>query len=550
MSLSNAWDDEDNPIIEWIQPCPSVKWASELNRDKGFLINLSSDIQDKLSVTVNNPDFNDRTFIKKRETGRLEHVFLKYRKMGKLAWLRAKRTPVEDRTDINKDFTDFAASYAVEDGYGYSTLTWNIENRLIPSGKYEIMVETSCTDLGGPSDVNGYRTEIIPGIIDRSRPQEYGQPLPLRDTVIAGEEMVVMFTEPLDCSLPLSFDIELRIEGMLNFDKDNIDVRCEGRGIGFQINLGQIDYKKLLGEDFEVEIGRIGEESLSNIYDSNGNSLELNVKFKRTFAAIDLSSASTSFKLLLEDFPCDAGTDIDVATDEITKEIVDLADLKDISRLSIDEFSCNSHGRRASAQVHISSARDQSLRRMLSGDAKIHATAIFKQITDVITSESARKDEERKLYMMSGNEEAAQKSIRYSVIDVKILPSESDIEKFKTHSDNEEEEHLLYHLALQTDLAEDTGEDLEELILDESRKERLEMKSEIKKLEKELANRESGLKNTLETLMADIADRENNLETLVRSNQGADHKFMFLCSCAFVALSAVLSIAAFIELKK
>merc|ERR1712238_148018 len=112
-------------------------------------------------------------------------------------------------------------------------------------------------------------------------------------------------------------------------------------------------------------------------------------------------------------------------------------------------------------------------------------------------------------------------------------------------------------------MGEDTGEDLKELILDESRKERLEMdesrkerlemKSEIKKLEKELANRESklekelanresGLKNTLEILMSDIADRENNLETLVSSNQGADHKFMFLCSRAFVALSAVLSI--------
>lgn len=463
--------------------------------------------------------------------------------MGNLAWLRAKRTPVDDPTDDNKDFTDFAAVYAEEDGYGYSTLTWNIENRLIPSGKYEIAVETVCTDLGGPSEVNGYQTEIIPGIIDRSRPQQYGQPLPLKDTVIAGEEMVVMFTEPLDCALPLSFDIELRIEGVVDFDKDNLDVWCEGRGIGFQINLRIIDYEKLLGKEFEVEIGRIGGESLSDVYDNNGNSLECNVAFKRSFAAIDLSSASTSFKLLLEDFPCDTEAGIDVATNEISEKIADLAELDDISRLSFDEFSCNSHGRRASARVHISSAsssysEDSSLRRMLSGDVNYHAaTSIFKKITDAITSDSTQRDEERKLNMMSENEEVAQQSIKYSVVEVKILPSDSDIEKFKTHPDMEEEERLLYHLALQTDLAEDTGEDLTELILDESRKGRMEMKSEIRKERMEMQS------------------EMRKLETLItqgdyQSRHTDGYKWMFLCSCVFVAFSAVISIAAFVELEK
>uniref|UniRef100_A0A7S3Q0I7 Uncharacterized protein n=1 Tax=Chaetoceros debilis TaxID=122233 RepID=A0A7S3Q0I7_9STRA len=360
--------------------------------------------------------------------------------------------------------------------------------------------------MGGPSEVNSYQTEIIPGIIDRSRPQQYGQPLPLKDTVIAGEEMVVMFTEPLDCSLPLSFDIELRIEGLVDFDQDNLDVRCEGRGIGFQINLRTIDYEKLLGKDFEVEIGRIGVESLADVYDSNGNSLEFNVAFKRSFAAIDLSSASTSFKLLLEEFPCDTAAGIDVATNNISEKIADLAELDDISRLSVDEFSCNSHGRRASAQVHISSASSSSsevdsLRRVLSGDVKYHAaTSIFKKITDAITSDSTRRDEERKLNMMSENEEVAQQYIKYSVVEVKILPSDSDMEKFKTHSDKEEEERLLYHLALQTDLTDDTGEDLNELILDESRKERMEIKGEIRALEKELAKRESGLENKQEEI--------------------------------------------------
>ena len=152
--------------------------------------------------------------------------------------------------------------------------------------------------------------------------------------------------------------------------------------------------------------------------------------------------------------------------------------------------------------------------------------------------------EERKLNMMRGNEEVAQQSIKYSVVEVKILPSDSDIEKFKTHPDMEEEERLLYHLALQTDLAEDTGEDLTELILDESRKGRMEMKSEIRALENESRKERMEMQSEM-----------RKLETLItqgdyQSRHTDDYKWMFLCSCVFVAFSAVISIAAFVELEK
>ncbi len=51
-------------------------------------------------------------------------------------------------------------------------------------------------------------------------------------------------------------------------------------------------------------------------------------------------------------------------------------------------------------------------------------------------------DEERKLNTMSGNEEVAQQCIKYSIVELKMLPSDFDIKKFNTHPDKEEEERF------------------------------------------------------------------------------------------------------------
>eukprot|EP01083_Nonionella_stella_P145587 456519_1 len=97
--------------------------------------------------------------------------------------------------------------------------------------------------------------------------------------------------------------------------------------------------------------------------------------------------------------------------------------------------------------------------------------------------------------------------------------------------------------ALEKELAkrESALENKNELILDESRKERMEMKIEMRALEKELAKRESGLENKLETLITQGNYNDRHPD---------DYKWMFICSCVFVAFSAVLSIAAFMELKR
>ena len=57
-----------------------------------------------------------------------------------------------------------------------------------------------------------------------------------------------------------------------------IQVVCDGRKVGFQIDPAQINVKDWMGYTFTVEMGNIGADSESNILDMNGNPIEQNVK--------------------------------------------------------------------------------------------------------------------------------------------------------------------------------------------------------------------------------------------------------------------------------
>lgn len=74
---------------------------------------------------------------------------------------------------------------------------------------------------------------------------------------------------------------------------------CKGRKIGIQIDLTvDVNIETIMGKTFEVEIGRIGSKSVSNVFDRNGNGLDPltgNIKFEKTLAFLHLDDASTSF---------------------------------------------------------------------------------------------------------------------------------------------------------------------------------------------------------------------------------------------------------------
>ena len=74
--------------------------------------------------------------------------------------------------------------------------------------------------------------------------------LPYREDVVVGEGIFVVFTEPFDCSLSLSFDVQMTLEGLDSvLDKQDLYVICEGRTIGIQVDLSVgIEPSQLLGK--------------------------------------------------------------------------------------------------------------------------------------------------------------------------------------------------------------------------------------------------------------------------------------------------------------
>ena len=577
VKLSNTLDDDQKEVIEWVKPCPTVEWASELKRDQGFLVNLNSDYEDKLSVTVLNPLATaikgDNSFLDLKTVDRLEFVYLRYRKVGRTTWEYAK-TSVSSMSPPVQNL-DFAISKK-EDSYGYSTLDWNIESSLVKPGDYEIMVETRCTNLGGPEEINGHQTSILPGIIDLSRPEKYGEPLPLKETIIAGEEVVVVFTEDLDCSEPLPFEIAVRIRDTVDLTEDNLHIRCEGRKIGFQIKLVSVQYEDLLGKEFQVEIGKIRNNS-ANVFDLNGNGMEYNVVFNRSFAEIDLSAASTSFRLLLENFSIPEDNITDDISNCIAEEIVSAADVSNRERLTFSDISYDHTSQRASARVHISppSSKDSNGFRMLHGNVTIenHAVKLFYGIQSV-----AEENNSRKLATIAGGDQ-----ILVSISDLKIMPSDEDAEKFKTRPERAMEENILYQIS-STDSPLDTPNETADLIVrtikeerEETRKEREETRKELVETRHEMENMEEKLNQILQQtgdrggdnvgaissskyggdpsveqdLHAKRMEKEPDQQAkYINESLRSDMDKMFFYSCVLMVTSAAISIAAFFSLRK
>ena len=548
--------EDENQFVEFVKPCPIVRWAGELNRDRGFLVNTESDVSSTLAVTLFNPDADMGNFAEKRDSGRLENVFFKYRRAGKVQW-QTGQTKMSDGT---KEM-DFAADYADENAYGYVSFDWLLEG-MVPEGRYDIVVETACTDLGGPANINGYRENVLNGVIDRTRPAQYGQALPLREEVIVGEEVSVVFTEPLDCGgTPLSFDIQVTVVGTpYPFDKDQLHVICEGRKIGFQIDLTNgVDVNELMGKQFEVEIGKIGPGSMSNVKDENGNAMDPdkgNIKFSRTFADLDLTIASASFRFLMKDVPC--GTDtVDInLSDEVSNEIAAIVGLSDAKRLTLTEMQCIGKGQdEVSARAHISppSSKDQETLRRLNdsngrgGDADAdHSVGLFYKLRDLANEFEKNGVDGRRL-------DSQGKAMRaLEVRGMRIIPGISDMKIFKTHPDKEEEEKELYRIASMR--AADTDES-SDLIVREVMKERNDISDMSAKLDK-VSNVEDEVKQVKQEMELMRKLDERRMEEIMRKlderriEELEDmHKLLFQSSVISI-VCIVAALASFLHLRR
>jgi hypothetical protein len=435
ISLYNTLDEENDAIIKFVEPCPEIYWAGPLSRDRKFVVNTKSTVDEllNLKVTIFNPDHGTSTLKSKiaKATNRLEHVYLKYRRLGEgeADWLPALINLDDGAVEI-----DFGEKYASEDAYGYSTLDWYHGGF---QGKYEIMVETKCNPpLGGPAELDSFRETVLSGVIDVTRPERYGEPLPLRDDVLLGEEVAIVFTEPLDCGRPFTFEIAVDVIGTnYNFNNDQLHLICEGRKIAFQIDPDQVLQPELLmGQTFSVTLGSINYKSRA-VKDLHGNEMEFNIYFERSFANLDLSAASTSFDFTLEGMTC---TDPTVAnlSNEIKAEIATFLDLTDSSRISIIDLACHESKNQVIANVEILPlSRRRKLQRGLRPSDKKHAHELYHELN---TGSGKESD-------MAGRRLGAS---TYSVSKMKILPSQADANKFKTHPDNQDRERELYRIAL------------------------------------------------------------------------------------------------------
>lgn len=458
---------QNGQLMKYVEPCPKVEWAGELNRDRHFTVNTNSDDEENLSVSIFNPNHGEGKFFN-LTSDRLQNVTLYYRELGDLHWSEAQTNIEDGNGKVTSATVDYAAEYASEkeSSYGFSTLKWSLANK-VPEGIYEIKVESECEKLGGPADFDSYSSPILSGIIDLTPPEQYGRALPLRESVLIGEEIVVVFTEPVRCE---AFDLRVQIEDGPELGRNDppIQIACDGRKVGFQIDPAQIDLKAMIGKKFTVEMGKVNPESKSNVFDLNGNGIENNVHFEKTFADIDMDQTSTSFKAELAQVRfCSVDTSSAVCIGEIKDKIASLLLLSnnDRDRIKVEDvtssFDKDGH---VSATLTIlpKSGSGRRLRRseesvVSSDDESDHSLGLFRKLQSEVKEEyqSGQRGEgegSRALKRTDADSSAeADEIIVLALRNMKILPNDSDM-KLVTTTDPSllEEEEALYLYASTT----------------------------------------------------------------------------------------------------
>eukprot|EP00594_Rhizosolenia_setigera_P006684 CAMPEP_0178953090 /NCGR_PEP_ID=MMETSP0789-20121207/8220_1 /TAXON_ID=3005 /ORGANISM="Rhizosolenia setigera, Strain CCMP 1694" /LENGTH=524 /DNA_ID=CAMNT_0020634299 /DNA_START=3551 /DNA_END=5126 /DNA_ORIENTATION=- len=420
-------------------------WGGELKRDRRFVVNTLSHDTENLQISVFNPNHGIKSFQQMVDQDRLQKVLLYYRELGQLHWSVARTEIEKESGELSSEETDFAATYADETSYGYIKMKWALAN-ILSEGVYEIKVETQCDPLGGPDDIDMFSTTSLSGTIDLTPPEQYGQALPFKKSVLIGEEIVVVFSEPILCEKPFTFDLQVKIEGTdYILDKEELQVVCEGRKIGFQIDptVG-IDVESVLGKSFSVEIGKVGADSLSNIFDINGNPIDDNIRVEKSFADIDLNQASTYFTFTKSEVECSNFTDSAMKTEVMNLLALDASDEE---RIQVGPVKCIGDNAVESKITIVPPAGKRRGLRLFSSEYSIsqheqnHSVKLFETLRDIST-QNEPKHKERHLLAKHDH------YLSFSVSNMKILPSSSDIEKMMKTIDPDlvDEEKELYHI--------------------------------------------------------------------------------------------------------
>lgn len=342
--LFNHVNEAGQEVLRWMKPCPKIHWSGNLNRERKFLINRESKEQNDglsvLKVQIFNPLASQgEKIVDIAAEENLKNVYLRYRKTGSIIWNKAESSATLDsQSTLHKmDFLDPNLGVE-EDSYGFASLYWRLDNLegINQQGKYEIMLETKCAaDSSSPEEVQGFQEEIINGLFDLEPPKQYGEKvLPLRNDIIYGEEIKILFTENIRCTKPHSFKIEVDIIGTnyigLENNGGNIQVICKENQLGFQV-IDITDPTLIAGKEFHVTITEVEDEARNAITNA--------IKFKKQFANLDFEAASTTFKFTIHSANCSEES-VETQSDDVRSEIASNIGLDSEERIKIHELTC------------------------------------------------------------------------------------------------------------------------------------------------------------------------------------------------------------------
>ncbi|GFH57722.1 hypothetical protein CTEN210_14198 [Chaetoceros tenuissimus] len=504
--LFNFVEVDGTKKLKWLEPCPAVQFAGELKRDRSFLVN-SQFLSDKdiLSVTVFNPEAGKGVTFKDMKNGRLEKIQLLYREVGDVNWRNAKRI------NNNGNIVDIDFTKSREDEYGYVSMDWYIGGGTLPDGRYQIAVESQCTDVGGPDEFSFFRTDSIAGNIDLSPPEQFGYALPLNGRVFFGQEMKIIFTEPIDCAIPLSFDIEMTVfangnQPQISLKKEDLLIICENRVLRFQVDYTRISPRILNGRRFRVEVGRIGGESLAYIADLNGNPIDHQTKgiiaFTKQFVDANLRRSLTEFHITKQD--SSVSCQEDHKSEQIKTEITDLMESVDSDRLQISEVHCNESESFVTAKVQILPAPEG--RRLRKGSALDNDEETPSDLMTKLSNSLPvyNDDSVRRLQKIDNNK------VTYTMSQVNIIASEQDVAKYSETEEEKKEEERILDTALDSQYETTMGHTM------------VEMKQELAKEHEQIENLQS-LQNEL---LKERKEMENERDQLLHEKQEEMDQFL------------------------
>jgi len=304
-----------------------------------------------------------------------------------------------------------------------------------------------------------------------------------------------------------------------------IQISCDGRKVGFQIDPAQINVEDWIGAKLTVEMGKIntaGIESPSNVFDMNGNPIARNVKFEKTVGNIDLDQASTSFTVTLKQMSNCADVSSEVCLGEIKDKIQSLLKLSnnDYNRIEVEtvsDASTNGSGESVSARIRILPAdTTRRLRHQGGISATVsntkHSVGLFRALKSAVEAEQGNAG---RVLDATGAESSKMDAMIVNIKDMKILPSDSDMKLVTTDPELKEEEEELYHYG---SMKGDDDIRVSQPIL--NKVERKAMVDEIEKKERSMVeemkeeskSREEAMEAHNEAMMNEIERKSNSRE--------------------------------------